>query len=157
MKKSVYIFLLPIFLLSCTNKLVTQNISGAGDCSYCDRHWSWSNGVATVGDIEDEYYIQNSAYFPQFNFTTIVSGDLSFSYKINDDYLGEIQITGAGVNFHAEEEPMEWTSVKAGHVNKGKKILVNGRECSIKDIIIVGNAEENKPSSPEPEKPQYDF
>lgn len=156
MKKYLWLVVALIsFFSSCNDmNLVKQEITCAGDCSYCAPVWSWSNGVATIED--DMYFSSNGdEIYPQFNISVKVNGELSFRYKINDDYLGYICVRGAGVNFSDDEEgPTEWTLIKAGHVQKGKKISFDGRECSVKDIIIVGQMEDNKPAT---EDPAWDF
>ena len=155
MKKRFVYWSLLFLVVACNDKnLVTQTISCPSDCLYCAPAWSWNGGVATVGDVM--YYTgDGSEVFPQFNFKSTVSGDLSFYYKINDDYLGYINVYGAVRFMDDEEGPCEWTLVKAGHVDVGKKIIVEGRECAIKDIKIVGSVEDNNQKDNNPS--QWDF
>ncbi len=155
-KYLLLIFVLLGALSSCRDmNLVKQKIKSAADCSYCHPAWSWNNGVAKIKEYYNFYH--ESIYCP-FEFIVKINGDLSFRYKINDNYLGGLSVGGTSVSFSDDEGgPTMWTLVKAGHVQIGDKIYFSGRECSVKDIIITGSIEENKPATEEPEDPGWDF
>lgn len=146
MKKFLYILILSFLYTSCNDKnLVIQTVSCASDCIKCDG-WSWNNGVATVRGESDQFY-----------FKTTVSGDLSFYYKLNSSYYPYIHVQGAAsFQDYNKESLYKWTLVKSGHVDIGKMITVVGKECSIKDIKIVGSIDDNNQKDNN-DPPQWDF
>lgn len=140
MKKLVLALISICLLSSCTDKnLVTQKIASAADCDYCDTQWSWNSGVATVNKA-----FGSLDQMPAFYFTSSISGELRFCYKLNDSSYGNLRVTGATSFRDGYGGKRIWTQVKSGHVDIGERIVISGKECSIKDIVIIGDVEENK-------------
>lgn len=134
---------------------VTQRIVGADDCIQ-NYGWSWSNGVASTFEVDDDYE------YSHFSFKTKVSGNLSFTfYGSSDEYYIELIINGTTYfkdgtdisNYYYDSKRP--TSI--GNVKSNEIVVIKGVNCKIKDIMIVGQPADNSEKENSNDDSQWDF
>lgn len=158
--KCLVALLFAISIIGCTEKnneetKITQRIMGAGDCIVCSG-WSWSNGEAKTTRDEGAECI--------FRFKTIVSGELSFSHKSkysSSSYDWLTVMIGNKMYFNEKESHNTFSKSSIGSVNAGDTISFTGREFYVKDIKIIGVAnnpdKSNTPDTPSNPDNPWDF
>lgn len=150
MRKIILSICAMLLFVACTDKnQAIQIIAGPTDCQE-SVGCSWNDGIATFPS-----YVGPGEYY--FNFNVKEQGELVFLYKLESwSYQGYEQsgwlcvyLDDAKV-FDESGKLSYYKKVSLGAVKKGTVIKVEGKKSNIKDIMILGDVNEGKPS-------QWDF
>lgn len=146
--KKVMLYIVLITSLACTNQYqVLQSIKSSTDCIETVG-CSWNDGVVHIPGIGPSH----------FTFVVQTPGELhlkfkllAWSYQGIDNMRCSINVKFDGNTVFSEGgTKSNFKEVSLGKVTKGTEVTVSGNSCDVKDIMIIGNMEDNEPS-------QWDF